>query len=122
MPFSVIVDEFSWDEKSADKAIRLQDGVSIFVIVEIAIIKGKDNGLGGEGFVVGDGAGERVEVDRGMAIVGQILHLGLECFWRYRKVRSVNIGIFWWMADVVVHENGYGDGEGTAVLRCGQRW
>ena len=69
IPFAAQVDEFSGDEKGSFEAKFLEDGIGVFIVVEIAIVEGEDDRFGGKFLFVGNGAGEIVEVNRRVAIV-----------------------------------------------------
>lgn len=119
---SIIIYKFCGDEESTHKTKLLQDGVGVFVIVHITIVKGQDDRVGWQQFVVGNGSGKCVKVYGGVAVVSQKLHLFAEIIRRHGEIGAVNIGVFGWDADVMVHEDGdsHRYGAADAILGCGQ--
>ena len=118
--FVAVVYEFGDEEHGGGKAKFLQNGKGVAVVVHIAIVEGEEDGAGWQWLMMGDGAGEGVEVYGCVAVLGKIGHLGAEVVGFDREVGAVDVGIFGGDADVVVHEDGDAHGLAEAINRCGQ--
>lgn len=92
-------------EDGGGEAIFFEDGEGVLVVVQVAVVEGDDDGFGGQVCFTGDGAGQIVEADGGVAVFGQVLHLAAEIVGRDGEIGAVDVGIFGGDADIVVHED-----------------
>ena len=100
------VEEIRNEEDRCLQVVFLQDGIGILVVVHVTVVEGDDDGLIGELRAVIPGIRELGGRDGVIAVVGQILHLGLEL------VRLDGQRVVVDVVDLVVVE------DGDAVLRA----
>ena len=92
-------------------AVLFQNGPGIFVVAQVAVVKGDDDGLVRQGLALVDIGGQVVRENGGVACLGQGGDLGLE------ERGGHGGGVVALLVDVVVHEHGNLRGIGL----CGQR-
>ena len=118
--FVAVVYEFGDEEHGGGETEFLQNGKGVAVVVHIAIVEGEEDGAGRQWLMIGDGAGESVEVNGCVAVLGKIGHLGAEVVGDDGEVGAVDVGIFGGDADVVVHEDRDAHSLAKAIHRCGE--